>query len=100
FGEAARCQVVGVPSRRGLPDLQEPLFHTALQVRIDKPEGDAEFGRKPALRMDAAPLDRHEQAQEDAGILDALLVRNPRHANPSTTNGLGRSLDERQAYCS
>jgi len=32
--------------------------------------------------MDTAPLDRREQAQEDTGIVDALLLGNFRHSNP------------------
>ena len=50
LGKTLRRQVIGVAPRRRILDLDEALLDAALQVRVNKTERDAEFGRNSPLR--------------------------------------------------
>jgi len=85
FGEAVRRQIIGVAPRRRLADLDEPLLDAALEVGVDEPEGDTEFGSQTPLRLAAVALDRLEQTQHDALVVlvRPLVLGNTRHLPPT-----------------
>ena len=74
LGKALRGEIVDVAPRRRLVGLEQAFLDAALEVGVDEPERDPEFGREPALRLAAVPFDGIEQAQHDPGVVDVPVL--------------------------
>src|SRR5262249_19586156 len=96
LGKAVRGQIIGIAARWSLADLQQAFFDAAFEVGVNESERDAEIGRKLALRLRAAALDRFEKAKHDPGIFGVFAARRLRHPPPLRGPRIPCSRYERQ----